>query len=151
MEIVMRYSQAKLGRVFIVTLEDGEILHETIEKFAQEQQIQAGAVLIVGGGGKGSRVVVGPVDSQARPITVMEHILEDSHEITGFGTLFSADNGKSVLHMHISAGRAGTSVTGCIRRGVKVWGMLEVIILEITETRAVKKYLEDMNNYVLYT
>ncbi|UCB45198.1 MAG: DNA-binding protein [Spirochaetota bacterium] len=148
----MRYSQAELGRVFILKLESGEIIHETIENFAEQHHIKAGVVLIVGGGGgEDSTLVVGPEDSKARPITVMERSLDDAHEITGFGTLFMSDEEKSVLHMHISAGRAGASTTGCIRRGVKVWGMLEVIILEITNTKASKQYVKDMNNFVLFT
>ena len=62
-----------------------------------------------------------------------------------------SDEEKPVLHMHISAGRSDASATGCIRRGVKVWGMLEVIIIELTKTQASKKYIKEMNNYVLYT
>ena len=147
----MQYSQAKLGRVFVLKLESGEIIHEIIEDFAKQQNIKAGAVLLVGGGGgEDSTLVVGPVDSKARPITVMERSLNDAHEITGFGTLFMSDEEKPVLHMHISAGRSGASTTGCIRRGVKVWGMLEVIIIEITYTQASKKYIKEMNNFVLY-
>ncbi|MBA3036272.1 MAG: DUF296 domain-containing protein, partial [Desulfobacterium sp.] len=30
----MKYSEAKQGRIFVVRLEDGETVHEEIEKFA---------------------------------------------------------------------------------------------------------------------
>ncbi|HEC32525.1 MAG TPA: DUF296 domain-containing protein, partial [Deltaproteobacteria bacterium] len=29
----MKYAEAKLGRVFVIRLEDGEIVHEVVEKF----------------------------------------------------------------------------------------------------------------------
>ena len=40
----MRYSTARMGRIFVIRLEDGEILHETIERFAAEQEIRAAAL-----------------------------------------------------------------------------------------------------------
>ncbi len=30
----MKYSQARLGRIFVIRLEDGDIIHEELEKFA---------------------------------------------------------------------------------------------------------------------
>ena len=32
----MKYSQASLGRVFVVRLEDGDIVHECLERLARE-------------------------------------------------------------------------------------------------------------------
>ena len=43
----MKFSSAQLGRVFVLRLEDGEIVHECIERFAAEHGI-ARAVLSVG-------------------------------------------------------------------------------------------------------
>jgi len=145
----MKYSQASLGRVFIVKLENGEVVHEAIERIAEAERILAGVVFIVGGIGKDSTLVVGPVDGDVRPITVMERTLSDPHEVTGVGTLLSTENGKPVLHMHLSAGRADESVTGCIRRGVRVWGVLEATVIEFTGSAALKSYEKDMDNYML--
>lgn len=145
----MKYSQASLGRVFIAKLENGEVVHEEIERIAEAERILAGVVFIVGGVGKDSTLVVGPVDGDVRPITVMERTLSDPHEVTGVGTLLSTENGKPVLHMHLSAGRADESVTGCIRRGVRVWGVLEATVIEFTGTAALKSYEKDMDNYML--
>jgi len=38
--------------------------------------------------------------------------------------------------MHASAGRDGRSVTGCVRAGVKVWLIQEVVVIEILGTEA---------------
>jgi len=132
----MKYSEATQGRIFIIRLEDGEILHETIEAFAQEHSVKAAAVIALGGADEGSKLVVGPEHGRSRVITPMEHLLEDVHEIAGVGTIFPDKDGKPVLHMHIAGGRNGRAVTGCVRRGVKVWQVLEVILFELVDSSA---------------
>jgi predicted DNA-binding protein with PD1-like motif len=62
----------------------------------------------------------------------MEHLLEGVHEIAGVGTLFPDASGKPVLHMHIAGGRQDGAVAGCVRRGVRVWQVMEVILYELT-------------------
>jgi predicted DNA-binding protein with PD1-like motif len=130
----MKYSQAELGRVFVLRLEDGETVHEEIEKFARAQSIKAAALIIIGGATEGSKLVVGPEMAQARPIHPLEHIIEDVHEIFGTGTLFPDEEGSPILHMHMACGREKNTVTGCIRSGVKVWQVMEVILYELIST-----------------
>jgi len=130
----VRYVEARLGRVFVVRLEDGEVLHETIEEFAKNQKIEAAAVMVIGGIGKGSRLVVGPKNADARPVVPMEHVLGDVHEISGVGTIFPNEEGMLVSHIHVASGRGTSTKTGCIRRGVKVWQVAEVVIIEILGT-----------------
>jgi predicted DNA-binding protein with PD1-like motif len=135
----MRYSTARMGRIFIIRLEDGEILHETIERFAAEQGIRAAALIVVGGADAGSRLVVGPEERRAVPVNPMTRILDDVHEISGTGTLFPDEEGKPVLHMHIVCGRESATVTGCVRTGVKIWHIGEVILFELTDTPAMRR------------
>jgi predicted DNA-binding protein with PD1-like motif len=132
----MKYSEAKQGRTFIIRLEDGEILHETIEAFAIEHSVEAAAVIALGGADEGSTLVVGPEEGRSTPVIPMEHILDDVHEIAGVGTIFPDKDGKPVLHMHIACGRSDRAVTGCVRRGVKVWYILEVILFELVDSSA---------------
>ena len=146
----MTYSETQLARVFIIRLDAKEVLHESLEQFARDHEISAAAVMVVGGGGPDSTLVVGPKDSNAKIVDAMEYILNDAHEITGTGTLFTSEEGEPVLHMHVSAGRSDRTITGCVRRGVKVWGVLEVILFEIKDTTAVKKYVKDFDNFMLY-
>jgi predicted DNA-binding protein with PD1-like motif len=130
----MKYSQAKPGRIFIIRLEDGEIVHEEIEQFARTHAIKAAALIIVGGANESSKVVVGPEQANARPVNPMQHTLDDAYEIVGTGTLFPDEDGNPMLHMHIACGRKDRTVTGCIRSGVKVWQVTEVILYELLET-----------------
>ncbi|MCJ8499084.1 PPC domain-containing DNA-binding protein [Desulfatitalea alkaliphila] len=132
----MKFSQARQGRVFVLRLEDGEIVHEVIEQFAREQAVKAAALLILGGADDGSRLVVGPREGRALPIEPMEHLLQGTHEVTGTGTLFPDAQGAPLLHMHMACGRQGKSVTGCVRQGVKVWHIMEVIVFELLDTTA---------------
>lgn len=135
----MKYSEAKMGRVFIIRLTDGEILHETIENFARARGIKAAAVLAVGGAAGGSRLVVGPKDGDARPVNPLERALSGVHEIAGVGTIFPDEAGNPILHMHAACGRQGSTVTGCVRAGVETWQILEVILIELSGSSAVRR------------
>ncbi|OPY11991.1 MAG: hypothetical protein A4E70_01563 [Syntrophus sp. PtaU1.Bin005] len=132
----MKFSQARQGRIFVIRLEDGEIVHEVIERFAAEQSIRAAAIIAVGALDSGSRVVVGPEEGRSTPVVPMEHLLENVHEVAGTGTLFPDEEGRPQIHMHCAMGRKDRTVTGCIRRGVKVWQILEVVLWELLDTPA---------------
>lgn len=135
----MKYSQAEQGRVFIIRLEDGEILHEVIEEFAQAKKIMAASLIIVGGAREGSRLVVGPEDGDATPVVPMECILDNVCEIVGTGTIFPDEEERPILHMHIASGRLDSTITGCVRKGVKIWQVAEIILFELTKTSACRK------------
>ena len=130
----MKYAEAGAGRIFVIRLEDGDIVHEVIEKFARELDIKAAALIVLGGADLDSKLVVGPEEGRAKPLHPMEHILEDVHEVSGTGTLFPDDQGNPILHMHMACGRKSSTVTGCIRAGVKVWHVMEVILFELIDT-----------------
>ncbi len=135
----MKYSEAKPGRIFVMRLEDGDIVHEEIERFAREKSINAATLTIVGGADLGSRIIVGPEKGRETPVKPMDHTLEDVHEVTGSGTLFPDDEGNPVLHMHMACGREQSTVTGCIRAGVKVWHIMEVVMTELVDSTAVRR------------
>jgi len=134
----MKYTQARQGRTFVIRLEDGEVIHEKIEQFAREQSVKAAALIIIGGIDKGSTLVVGPERGRTTPIVPMEHILDNVHEIAGTGTLFPDEKGNPVLHMHVACGRMTSTITGCIRKGVKVWHVTEIILFELIDTQATR-------------
>lgn len=132
----MRYSEAKQGRVFVLRLEDGDVVHEVIEQFAVDKNIQAASLIIIGGADDGSRLVVGPEEDRGLPLSPMKLQLEHAHEVTGTGTLFRDEEGVPLLHMHMSCGRGQQAVTGCIREGVKVWHIMEVVLFELVDCPA---------------
>ena len=132
----MKYSEARPARVFILRLEDGEIVHAVIEQFARDQQIEAASLVILGGADDGSRLVVGPKQDRGLPLEPMQVQLANAHEVARVGTLFRDAEGEPILHMHMACGREGKTVTGCIRTGVRVWHVMEVILQELVDTTA---------------
>lgn len=132
----MRYSEARPGRVFILRLEDGDIVHETIEQFALDHQIEAASLIVVGGADRGSRLVVGPREDRGLPLVPMHHELAQVHEVAGVGTMFRDEDGVPLVHLHMACGRRDTTITGCIRTGVKVWHVMEIIVHELVGSSA---------------
>lgn len=144
----MKSASGTAGRTFVLRLEDGEVLHEQIEIFALENSISSASVLAVGGADDGSRLIVGPKDGRSSPVEPMSHVLEGVHELSGIGTIFSDEDGNPLLHMHASCGRDGRAVTGCVRAGVRVWLIMEVMIHEVIDITAVR-VRDSVNGFAL--
>lgn len=132
----MKYCQASPGRIFVLRLEQGEIVHEILEQFAEKQNITSAALIAVGGVDTGSTLVIGPEDGTARPVHPMHHVLDNVHEVAGVGTLFPDKDGQPVVHMHMACGRKEATITGCIRSGVVTWQVLEIILMELVDCSA---------------
>jgi len=132
----LNYTQANLGRIFILRLHNDELLHEVIEKFAAQKQINSAFCFFLGGAQDKSKVVVGPKDGDAMPPQPMVTLLKGVHEGCGVGTIFTNDEGKPKLHMHASFGRNDNTITGCVRMGVDIWQIGEVVILELAGSSA---------------
>lgn len=136
----MKYTETLPGRVFVIRLEDGEIIQEKIEKFASEKGILSAKVQLLGGVDKGSKLIVGPKESRASEIIPIVVTLDDMHEAVGNGTIFRNKSGMPSLHCHLSCGRNRNTICGEIREGVKVWHVMEVIITELINCNAVRRY-----------
>lgn len=134
----MQYTEAKQGRIFVLRLEDGEVVHEVIEAFAMEHDIQRAAVMFLGAAQKKSRMVSGPRNEMIRPIPVIINILDNISETHGVGTIFPDVIGKPILHMHATFGHKEKVLTGCIRAGVNIWNVGEVVIFELLEATSTR-------------
>ena len=126
----MKSSEGRLGRVFVIRLEDGDVLPGCIEKFAEKKGVSVGHAILVGGIGKG-QIVVGPRFSDKMPPEPMLLPIDGAHEVAGVGVLAPGEDGKPVLHMHAALGRSGQTMAGCLRPGVTTWIVGEVILYEI--------------------
>lgn len=133
----MKASQGKMGRIFIIRLEDGDTLPACIEHFAEDNKIYTGHVVMVGGIG-GGEIVVGPRKSEEMPPEPMLLPVDGAHEVVGLGILAPDETGKPILHIHAALGRSGNTVSGCLRPGVETWVVGEVILYEILEARAIR-------------
>uniref|UniRef100_A0A831ZKT3 DUF296 domain-containing protein n=1 Tax=Desulfacinum infernum TaxID=35837 RepID=A0A831ZKT3_9BACT len=135
----MRYDEGRIGRVFVLRLEEGERIPDVIENFAREKGVARAMAILLGGIGDGSRIVVGPEAGRGTEIIPMVHTLSGIQEILAVGTVFPDEQGNPVLHMHGASGREGGASVGCTRAGVTVWLVGEVILLEILGTTAARK------------
>jgi predicted DNA-binding protein with PD1-like motif len=144
----MQYSEGSLGRVFVLRLEEGEKLNDTIEDFAREKKISHGLAFFLGGSGDGSKVVVGP-EANREAIIPMIYALQGAQEMLALGTLIPNAAGEPVLHMHAATGREGKATVGCTRAGVEVWLIGEVVLLEILGTAAAKRQKDAATGFQL--
>ncbi|MBN2473588.1 MAG: DNA-binding protein [Pirellulales bacterium] len=131
----MRASEGRIGRVFVIRLEDGDVMPECVERFAAEREIAVAHAIMVGGIGDG-QVVVGPRRSDQMPPEPMLLPVDGAHEVVGVGVLAPDASGQPVLHMHAALGRSGNTLTGCLRPGVRTWLVGEVILYEIVGAQA---------------
>jgi predicted DNA-binding protein with PD1-like motif len=144
----MQYREGQMGRIFILRLEEGERLNDSIERFAREQQISHGLAFYLGGSGDGSRVVVGP-EAGRQEIIPLLHILRDPQEVLALGTLIPNEAGEPLLHMHAAAGREGRATVGCTRAGVDVWLVGEVVLLEILGAGTARRRQDEATGFQL--
>ena len=133
----MKASEGRIGRVFVIRLEDGDVVPDCLERFAAEKDIKVGHVILIGGIG-GGEIVVGPRKSDEMPPEPMLIPVDGAHEVVGVGIIAPDKDGKPVAHIHASLGRAGQTMTGCLRPGVTTWLVGEAIIYEIVGTKAAR-------------
>ncbi len=139
----MKYAQAKSGRVFVVRLEDQEVVHEEIERFARNHNIKAASLIILGAADRGSVLVAGPQQADVMPVVPKTYMMDNVHEVVGAGTLFPDEKGVPVLHMHMACGRGISSVAGCVRNGVRVWQVMEVVLQELVDFSGTRRLDSD--------
>ena len=129
----MQITEAKLGRIFVARLEEGERLPGVIEKLAKDKAIRSALVLLLGGA-KGGKLVVGP-SKRTKQHAVLTQSFTNGHEILGIGTVFAGDHGPE-LHLHTAVGRGKNVFVGCGRTGLRVNFIIEAVIIELTGLNA---------------
>ena len=134
----MKATQGKIGRVFVLRLEDKDRLPDCIEEFCAEQGISHGQAVLVGGLARG-KIVVGPEKTDERPPKPVLLPVDEAHEVVGVGVIAPDESAKPVMHIHASLGRGKDAKTGCLRPGVDTWLVGEVILYEIEAAKATRR------------
>ena len=143
----MKAMVGKIGRVFILRLEDGDAIPGCIEQFAREMDIAIGQAVIVGGIGAG-QVVTGPRYSNEMPPDPVLLPVDGAHEVLAAGIIAPDEKGNPVLHVHGALGRSGSTITGCLRPGVTTWLVGEVVLYEILGIEA-KRVKDERSGFAL--
>jgi len=134
----MQYSEGTIGRVFTLRLDSGERVPDVIEQFAKDHDIKRAHCTLLGGIDKGN-IVVGPKDGDAPVIDPIIYGISGAHEVAAVGTIFPDEEGTPILHMHAALGHDGETRMGCIRPGLNVWLVGEVVIMEILGNEMLRK------------
>jgi predicted DNA-binding protein with PD1-like motif len=125
----MDYQVGQIGRVIVARGYEGEDVYGQIERIVAAEGIGSAAVIVVGGLRSG-KVVVGPKDPTGA-LEPMFREFDDAREIAGVGTIFSDEDGPK-LHLHGAIGRGDETLAGCPRGGATVFCVLEIVIVELT-------------------
>lgn len=133
----MQYRTGQIGRVIVAKAEHGDDLLKEIECLLRKEKVNT-ALLVMIGALEGADLVVGPRDCTVPPEPVWREFA-DGREIIGLGTVFS-QAGQPAIHLHASVGKGDEVLTGCIRKGTRVYLVVEIIILELLETGAERRY-----------
>ncbi len=145
----MKATQGSVGRVFVLRLEDGDVVPGCIERFASEHGIGVAQVLLLGAFDEGI-VVAGPRDSDTVPRKPILLPVDGIHETIGVGLIAPDETGAPRLHIHGALGRSGATLTGCLREGVTTWLIAEAVITEVV-TDSVKRLPDAASGISLLT
>jgi uncharacterized protein len=131
----VKYSEGKIGRIFVLKFEDKEVLSEELEKFCRKERVKSATLLFIGGMRSGE-LVSGP-KKPAIPPEPNKLKFGDGWDIMGIGTVFSGPQGPQI-HIHGAMGRKSRALAGCLRGRSKAFIVVEAIILELRGVNAVK-------------
>ena len=142
----MQYSEGSIGRVFVLRMDHGEDLIESLQKFLQEKKIESCTAFFLGALRDG-RAVTGPKLPVVPPTPNFE-AFESAWEVFGMATIYPSNEGPK-LHIHSAMGRGRQSILGCIRDKAEVYLIVEAVLFEICGLAAERAWDENMQLYLL--
>lgn len=132
----MQYQTGRPGRIVVVRFNDGDDFINGLADICRKEDIRAACFSIVGGIKKG-KYVVGPETEDMPPIPVWRELTE-SHEASGFGTIFwHGDQPK--VHLHAMYAKHDNVRSGCLRADSETFLVLEAVITEILDIKATRE------------
>jgi len=128
----MRYSSARMGRIFVARVDHGEELLAELRALLAKEGVSHAVMLLVGALREGS-LVTGPEEPVVPP---SPHWVRfgDGWEVLGIATVYPGEDGPAI-HLHGSVGRGERAYTGCIRGGSETYLVIEVVIFELAGLR----------------
>jgi predicted DNA-binding protein with PD1-like motif len=134
----MQYTEGRLGRVFVVRIDDGEDMLVSLRQFINDKSVYAGSILFLGALMEG-RMVTGPEEPVIPPVPHFV-MFEGGWEVFGIGTIYPGEGGGPHIHYHASVGRSGHALTGCLREKAITYLIVEAVVLEFTGLSARREY-----------
>jgi uncharacterized protein len=132
----MKYTTARLGRIFVLKFDDGDNMQEEIRSFCGKERVSTATLVFIGALRKG-KVVAGPKKPVVPPQpNVVSY--RDAWEVMGIGTIFPDERKRPQVHLHASLGKGKKTLTGCIRQDSNVFLVIEAFVFEMKNARAAK-------------
>jgi predicted DNA-binding protein with PD1-like motif len=120
----MEYRKGTIGRVFSVRFDEGDFFLEEFIQLIKKENIRA----------------TGPKEPTMPPEPVWSEV-RGAREVLGTGTVFW-DVNEPKIHLHAAMGHHGDTLTACVRKGTKVYLVLEVMIIELEGIEATRPWYE---------
>lgn len=135
----MEYRKGTIGNVFSVRFDEGDLFLEELIALIKKEDIRSGWFHVLGGL-READVVTGPKEPTMPPEPVWNKV-RGAREILGTGTIFW-DANEPKIHLHAAMGHHGDTLTACVRKGTKVYLVLEVMIIELEGIEATRPWYE---------
>ena len=132
----MQYTDAKLGRIFLLKFGDGDILLDELNAFAKKERLKAAALVFIGALKKGD-IVTGPKKPVIPPDPNWVGF-DNAWEVMGLGTIFTNRKGPQI-HIHTAMGKKMRTLTGCVRKKTMVFLVIEAVVFELKGVKATKE------------
>ena len=132
----MQYTNAKLGRIFLLKFRDDDVLLDELDRFARKEKLKAATLIFLGALRKGD-LVTGPI----KPVIPPEPNwvgFDNGWEVMGMGTIFTNRKGPQI-HIHAAMGKNNNTLTGCVRKKTKVFLVIEAVVFELEGVKATKE------------
>ncbi|HNX09586.1 MAG TPA: DNA-binding protein [Methanothrix sp.] len=142
----MQYSEGRIGRVFVLRMDHGEDLIESLQKFLKEKNINSCMALFLGALLDG-RAVTGPKEPVVPPTPNYE-AYDSAWEVFGMATVYPSKEGPK-MHIHSGMGRGRQALVGCIRDRAKIYLIVEAVLFEICDLTAERLWDEKMELFLL--
>jgi predicted DNA-binding protein with PD1-like motif len=135
----MEYRTGKVDRVVVARFDEGDDFLGGLKDLLTREEIRQGWFHILGGL-REAEVVTGPRAPVMPPEPVWDKV-SGARETLGSGTIFW-DGSEPKIHLHAAMGHHGDTLTACVRKGTKVYLILEVIIFELTGFEATRPWFD---------
>ncbi|MDD5439989.1 MAG: DUF296 domain-containing protein [Candidatus Omnitrophica bacterium] len=132
----MRYTEGKVGRIFVLKFEDGDVVIDTVRAFAKKEKLKAALMVFIGALKKGD-LVTGPKKPVIPPVP-NKLTFKNAWESLGIATIFTGTKGPQI-HIHSAMGQAVRTLTGCVRGRSEVFLVLEAVVFELKGVKAAKE------------
>lgn len=142
----MQYSEGRMGRVFVLRIDHGEDLIESLNKFISLKKIESCMALFLGALLDG-RAVTGPIKPEIPPKPNFE-AYQSAWEVFGMATIYPSKEGPK-MHIHTGLGRGREALTGCIRDRAEVYLIVEAVLFELCGLDAERAWDESMQLFLL--